>query len=294
MKINVMNKDTLYRYLFENADVRGELVQLADAYQSVVNAHEYPAVLRRFLGELMAATSLLTATLKFSGDIAVQVQGNGPVSLAVINGNNHQQLRGVARWEGTLADNASLKDLFGDGYIVITLTPDDGERYQGVVALDKPTLAECIQEYFLQSEQLPTGIWLFADGERAAGIFLQVLPSEDDHNAEYEHLTTLTATIKQEELLELPAEEVLHRLYHEEQVRLFDPIDISFKCTCSRERSASAIRSIDKEEILSLLAEQGQVELGCEYCNTFYRFDAIDIEALYANVPLSDEQATKQ
>lgn len=102
MKINVMNKDTLYRYLFENADVRGELVQLADAYQSVVNAHEYPAVLRRFLGELMAATSLLTATLKFSGDIAVQVQGNGPVSLAVINGNNHQQLRGVARWEGTL------------------------------------------------------------------------------------------------------------------------------------------------------------------------------------------------
>lgn len=289
-----MNKDTLYRYLFENADVRGELVQLADAYQSVVNAHSYPAVLRRFLGELMAATSLLTATLKFSGDIAVQVQGNGPVSLAVINGNNHQQLRGVARWDGELADDASLGDLFGQGYIVITLTPDEGERYQGVVALDKPTLAECIQDYFQQSEQLPTGIWLFADGERAAGIFLQVLPSEEDHNAEYEHLTTLTATIKQEELLQLPAEEVLHRLYHEEEVRLFDPVEVSFKCTCSRERSAAAIRSIDKAEILEILAEQGQIEMGCEYCNSQYRFDAIDIEALYANGSLTDSGTAKQ
>lgn len=289
-----MNKDTLYRYLFENADVRGELVQLADAYQSVVNAHEYPQVLRRFLGELMAATSLLTATLKFSGDIAVQVQGNGPVSLAVINGNNHQQLRGVARWDGELADDASLGDLFGQGYIVITLTPDEGERYQGVVALDKPTLAECIQDYFQQSEQLPTGIWLFADGERAAGIFLQVLPSEEDHNAEYEHLTTLTATIKQEELLQLPAEEVLHRLYHEEEVRLFDPVEVSFKCTCSRERSAAAIRSIEKAEILEIMAEQGQIEMGCEYCNSQYRFDAIDIEALYANGSLTDSGTAKQ
>lgn len=289
-----MNKDTLYRYLFENADVRGELVQLADAYQSVVNAHEYPQVLRRFLGELMAATSLLTATLKFSGDIAVQVQGNGPVSLAVINGNNHQQLRGVARWDGELADDASLHDLFGQGYIVITLSPDEGERYQGVVALDKPTLAECIADYFQQSEQLPTGIWLFADGERAAGIFLQVLPSAEDHNAEYEHLTTLTATIKQEELLELPAEEVLHRLYHEEEVRLFDPVAISFKCTCSRERSAAAIRSIDKAEILEILAEAGKIDMGCEYCNSHYSFDAIDIEALYANASLTEENGTKQ
>lgn len=289
-----MNKDTLYRYLFENADVRGELVQLADAYQSVVNAHEYPPVLRHFLGELMAATSLLTATLKFSGDIAVQVQGDGPVSLAVINGNNNQELRGVARWDGELADNASLGELFGNGYIVITLTPDEGERYQGVVALDKPTLAECLQDYFEKSEQLPTRLWLFADGERAAGIFLQVLPTDGQHNEDYDHLTTLTATIKQEEMLELPAEEVLHRLYHEEQVRLFDPIGVSFKCTCSRERSAAAILTIAKDEILELFNEQGQIEMGCEYCNSHYRFDAIDIEALYANAGLSQQSGTKQ
>jgi len=278
-----MNKDTLYRYLFENADVRGELVQLADSYQAVVNAHTYPPVLQRLLGELLAATSLITATLKFSGDIGVQLQGNGPVSMAVINGNHNQELRGVARWEGDLADDASLSQLFGKGYMVITLTPEEGERYQGVIALDKGDLAACLEDYFLQSEQLPTMIKLFADGHAAGGIFLQVLPSQHGDQSDFEHLSQLTGTIKQEELLGLPAEEVLHRLYHQEQVRLFDPIDVSFKCTCSREKSAAAIRTLDKDEVMQLLAEKGVIELGCEYCNSHYRFDAIDVQALYAN-----------
>ena len=285
-----MSKDILHRYLFDNADVRGELVQLDDSYQQLIASQDYPQVLKELLGQLMAATSLLTATLKFSGDIAVQLQGDGPVNLAVINGNNLQQLRGVARWQEELADDASLVDLFGNGYMVITLTPDEGERYQGVVALDKPTLAACVEDYFAQSEQLPTGIWLFADGKKAGGILLQVLPSKSDDNETYDHLTQLTSTIKQEELLELDAEEVLHRLYHQDEVRLFDPIDVSFKCTCSRERSAAAIRSIDKAEVLDILEEQGKVELGCEYCNTAYVFDGIDIEAIFADAPSSSTQ----
>ena len=285
-----MSKDILHRYLFDNADVRGELVQLDDSYQQLIASQDYPQVLKELLGQLMAATSLLTATLKFSGDIAVQLQGDGPVNLAVINGNNLQQLRGVARWQEELADDASLVDLFGNGYMVITLTPNEGERYQGVVALDKPTLAACVEDYFAQSEQLPTGIWLFADGKKAGGILLQVLPSKSDDNETYDHLTQLTSTIKQEELLELDAEEVLHRLYHQDEVRLFDPIDVSFKCTCSRERSAAAIRSIDKAEVLDILEEQGKVELGCEYCNTAYVFDGIDIEAIFADAPSSSTQ----
>ncbi|QSX37431.1 Hsp33 family molecular chaperone HslO [Shewanella sedimentimangrovi] len=278
-----MNKDTLYRYLFENADVRGELVQLANSYQAIITAHSYPPVLQRLLGELLAATSLLTATLKFKGDIGVQLQGNGPVSMAVINGNHNQELRGVARWEGELADDAPLSQLFGKGYMVITLTPEEGERYQGVIALDKGNLAACLEDYFQQSEQLPTMIKLFADGNAAGGMLLQVLPSEDGNLADFDHLSQLTDTIKQEELLGLPAEEVLHRLYHQEQVRLFDPIDISFKCTCSREKSAAAIRTLDRDEVMHLLAEKGIIELGCEYCNSHYRFDAIDVQALYAN-----------
>lgn len=277
-----MSKDNLYRYLFENADVRGELVQLEQSFQHIANTHDYPTAIKGLLGELLAATSLLTATLKFNGDIAIQLQGDGPVSLAVINGNNDQQMRGVARFSQTPADNASLADMFGKGYMVITLTPDEGERYQGVVALDKPTLAECLEEYFAQSEQLPTRIWLFTSADKAAGIMLQVLPSETE-NHEFDHLSQLTATIKAEELLELDAEEVLHRLYHQEEVRLFDPIPVTFKCTCSRERSAAAIRTVDKAEIEAILAETGNIEMGCEYCNSKYIFDAIDIEGIYAN-----------
>ncbi|MFB2719946.1 Hsp33 family molecular chaperone HslO [Shewanella xiamenensis] len=285
-----MTQDILHRYLFDNADVRGELVQLQDSYQQVIGSHAYPPVLQTLLGELLAATSLLTATLKFSGDISVQLQGNGPVSLAVINGNNLQQLRGIARWDGELADDASLADLFGQGYMVITLTPDEGERYQGVVALDKPTLAACVEDYFNQSEQLPTAMWLFADGKQAAGMFLQILPSQEDHNADFEHLCQLTATIKAEELFTLEAQDVLHRLYHQEEVRLFDPIEVSFKCTCSRECSAAAIKTIDQAEVEAILAEDGKVEMGCEYCNAKYVFDAIDVAAIYANGTTSNTQ----
>jgi len=286
-----MSKDNLHRYLFENADVRGELVQLEQSYQEVLSAHTYPAQIQTLLGELMAATSLLTATLKFSGDISVQLQGDGPISLAVINGNNLQQLRGVARWNGELSDDATLLQLFGKGHMVITLSPAKGERYQGVVALDKESLAACLEEYFTQSEQLPTKIVLFANGKQAAGMLLQVLPSETDHNAEFEHLEQLTATVKAEELFELDAEEVLHRLYHEEEVRLFDPVAITFSCTCSRERSASAIRTLSRGEIASIIAEMGKVEMGCEYCNTNYEFDSIDVEAIFSNTPAPE---TKQ
>ncbi|MCL1131059.1 Hsp33 family molecular chaperone HslO [Shewanella sairae] len=283
-----MSKDNLYRYLFENASVRGELVQLESSYQEVISAHEYPLAIQKVLGELMASTSLLTATLKFSGDISIQLQGDGPVSLAVINGNNLQQLRGVSRWDGEIADDASLQQMFGKGYMVITLTPNDGERYQGVVGLEKETLAECLEDYFQQSEQLPTKIKLFADTKQAAGMFLQVLPTDGNHNEEFDHLSILTETVKQEELFTLEAEEVLHRLYHEEEVRLYEPVAVTFKCTCSKERSAKAIRTVSKEEIDAIIAELGKVEMGCEYCNSKYIFDSIDIEAIYANAPSND------
>ncbi|WP_394132907.1 Hsp33 family molecular chaperone HslO [Shewanella maritima] len=287
-----MNSDTLHRYLFENADVRGEIVQLEQSYQAILAAHEYPVALQKLLGELMAATSLLTATIKFSGNISVQLQGDGPVSLAVINGNNHQALRGVARWNGELADDAALAELFGKGHMVITLTPDEGERYQGIVSLEHADLGACLEEYFNQSEQLPTQIKLFADGSKAAGMLLQVLPSNKESNEEFDHLTTLTATIKAEEVFTLPATDILHRLYHQEEVRLFDPVPVTFKCSCSRERSASAIRTVSKEEVDSILAEEGKVLMGCEYCNVTYSFDAIDIAAIFADSPV--QSAAKQ
>ncbi|QBF84860.1 Hsp33 family molecular chaperone HslO [Shewanella maritima] len=286
-----MNKDTLHRFVFDNLDVRGEIAQLEQSYQQILAANNYPVVLQKILGELLVATSLLSATIKFSGDISVQLQGDGPVSLAVINGNSDLELRGVARWKGELADTASLSELFGKGYMVITLTPTEGERYQGIVSLEHADLAACLEEYFNQSEQLPTQIKLFADGKQAAGMLLQVLPSDKDNNEDFEHLTTLTTTIKQQELFELPATEVLHRLYHEEDVRLFDGDDVTFKCSCSRERTSAALRTLAKTEVDSIIAQDGEIVMGCEYCSATYKFDAIDVAAIFADSPTTDTPA---
>lgn len=154
------NQDLLYRYLFEEYEVRGELVQLDHTYRHVVEAQNYPVQVQKLLGELLVATSLLTATLKFEGSITVQLQGDGPVRLAVINGDNNQQLRGVARYEGELPSDGKLQSLIGNGQLIITITPEQGERYQGIIALDADTLAGCLEHYFARSEQLATKLWI--------------------------------------------------------------------------------------------------------------------------------------
>ena len=280
-------QDQLYRYLFEHHQVRGELVQLEQTFRHMVAAQEYPAPVRQLLGELLVATSLLTATLKFEGSITVQLQGNGPVSLAVINGDHLQQLRGVARWQGELPTNPDLKALVGDGHLVITITPDEGERYQGIVSLESDSLASSLESYFAQSEQLATRIWIRTGGTHdeplAAGMLLQELPaSNEQHADDFDHLSKLTDTIKDEELFTLPAEEILYRLYHEEEVRLFAPQPIQFRCACSRERSEQALLQIGKTEVDGLIHEQGSIDMHCDYCGTHYRFDAIDAQALFA------------
>ncbi|MBY6187861.1 Hsp33 family molecular chaperone HslO [Marinobacter hydrocarbonoclasticus] len=271
--------DKLYRYLFDQADVRGELVQLNDSYQQMLNGHAYPAPVQRLLGEMLAATSLLTAILKFEGEIAVQIQGNGPLRLAVINGTHTQALRGVARFEGEIPDG-NLQQMVGQGHLVITITPKEGERYQGVVALTEPTLAACLEQYFAQSEQLRTRLWLHANGEHAAGMLLQEMPASNvNAEVEFEHLESLTDTIKSEELFGLEAEEVLRRLYHQESVQVFEPAEVIFRCSCSRERSLAALSSIERSELDSILEEQGEIVMHCDYCGAHYRFDGIDIAA---------------
>lgn len=278
--------DQLYRYLFEHYQVRGELVQLDETFHQMVAAQTYPEPVRRLLGELLVATSLLTATLKFSGAITVQLQGNGPVRLAVINGDDQQQLRGVARWEGDMPTEPTLKALVGDGQLIITISPEEGERYQGIVALEADSLARSLESYFAQSEQLATRIWIRTGGTHdaplAAGMLLQSLPaSGEEHADQFDHLSKLTDTIKEEELFTLPAEEILYRLYHEEEVRVFDPQDIRFLCTCSRQRCEQALLQLGQGEVEAMIQEQGQVDMHCDYCGTHYLFDAIDAQVLF-------------
>lgn len=286
--------DQLHRYLFENYAVRGELVTVSESLQQILENHSYPQPVKTILAELLVATSLLTATLKFAGDITVQLQGDGPMSLAVINGNNRQQMRGVARVQGEIADDADLKTLVGNGFLVITITPEEGERYQGVVGLEGDTLAACLEDYFMRSEQLPTRLFIRTgevEGQLAAGgMLLQVLPAQDTQVNDFEHLATLTDTIKTEELLTLPANDVLWRLYHEEEVTLYDPQDVEFKCTCSRERCAGALKTLPDEEIASIVAEEGEIDMHCDYCGNHYLFNAMDIAEIRNNASPADPQ----
>ncbi|KLR18793.1 Hsp33-like chaperonin [Enterobacter hormaechei subsp. hormaechei] len=286
--------DQLHRYLFEQFAVRGELVTVSETWNQILENHNYPLPVKTLLGELLVATSLLTATLKFAGDITVQLQGDGPMSLAVINGNNQQQMRGVARVQGDIPENADLKTLVGNGYLVITISPEEGERYQGVVGLEGDTLAACLEDYFMRSEQLPTRLFIRTgevEGQPAAGgMLLQVLPAQDAQTNDFEHLATLTETIKAEELFTLSATDVLWRLYHEEEVTVYDPQAVEFKCTCSRERCAGALKTLPDEEIDSIMAEDGEIDMHCDYCGTHYVFNSMDIAEIRNNASPADPQ----
>lgn len=272
------DNDKLYRYLFQNRAVRGEWVRLNNTFSETLNTHQYPKAVQHLLGEMLVATSLLTATMKFEGTITVQIQGDGALKLAVINGNEKQQLRALARVEGEIADNASLHEMVGNGVLVISIMPTDGERYQGVIALDKPTVRECLEDYFIRSEQLQTHL-VIRTGEYegkavAGGLLLQIMPDGTGTAEDFEHLATLAETVKDEEMFGLEAEELLYRLYHEEQVEVYPPQDTEFKCGCSRERSGNAILLLPEAEIEEMLAEKnGVIDIQCECCGTQYFFD---------------------
>ncbi len=289
-KTDISSTDTLNRYLFDNMHVRGELVQLSTSYQSIIKNHNYPVSVRLLLGELMAATCLLTATLKFEGDITVQLQGNGPVGYMSVNGDNNQKMRGIAKVvESEKASKAqSLQELIGKGNMIITIKPSEGEAYQGIVALDQPTLAQCFVHYFEVSAQIPTQVWLFSDDEKqqVSGSLVQLLPDGDGSNEnkaqqqqDFEHICQLTNTIKADEIFSLHAEALLYRLYHQEKVSLFDPQTVSYQCGCSSNKCLAAIAQVEPSEIETILAEQGKISMTCDYCLTTYDFFAEQLKS---------------
>lgn len=288
-----INQDLLHRYLFDKHHVRGELVQVSESFDSMLANHNYPDVVKKILGELLSATCLLTATLKFEGDISVQLQGDGPLQYAVVNGNHEQKMRAVARFDENV-QGETIQDLFGKGYMVITISPEGGEKYQGVAPLEHPTLAKCIEHYFETSEQLSTRVWLSTNvseqQNKAAGMLLQVLPVEDKAEQDFQHLEALTETITDAEMLDLPAEQVLTRLYHEDNPQLFAPQPVVYECGCSREKTADAILKLTHEDATALIEERGNIEIICQFCLTQYLFDAVDVDALFKNA--SDNSST--
>lgn len=290
-----MAVDQLRRFLFDDTAVRGEIVTLDDTYQQVLSKHDYPEPIQTLLGELLAACALLTATIKLDGTLSMEIRGEGELKLLMAESNpgNHeraQQLRGIARFDAEAVarlENHSLHDLVGGGRLIITLDPKKGKRYQGIVELDQDSIAGCVATYFAQSEQLPTQLWLAANDTHAAGLLLQKLPPESSAQATdddaWDRLNHLAATLTTHELVNLDTTDILHRLFHEETLRVFDPAPVRFACTCSRERFGAALHQLGADELRDIIAERGEVETQCHFCNTTYVFSAADVETLIDN-----------
>lgn len=295
-------KDLLTRFLFENTDIRGELVHLDDSWQAVLQRHSYPAPIRRLLGQTLAAVALLGATLKTNSTLILQIQANGPVSLLVAQIDHQSRLRGMADWNDEAMNGISghtLAELCGHGHLALTIDPGDGnERYQSIIELGHNSLSQALDNYFRQSEQLDTRLWLTANDRCAAGLLVQALPPEMsvthavDEDA-WNRVIHLSETLTDAELAELPTKEILKRLYHEEDVRLFEPEQLFFHCSCSRENIANTLRSLGYEETQSIIEEQGTIKVECNFCKKNYEFDQVDTEALFASDNPHDLKSTR-
>lgn len=278
--------DIRQRFYFAHSPVRGEIVQTQDCLSEIFERHAYPSVIQKLLAEFVTACVLLTATLKLEGRLSLQARGNGALKMMMAECNHHHQVRAIAQLneEADFANEASLSELLADGLLVITLEPENGQRYQGIVELTGDNLADYLENYFSQSEQLPTRLWLAADQTQGAGLLLQALPQsqEDEDEDRWTRLVQMTQTLKTDELLGLSADEILYRLYHEEEVTLPESQAVTFSCTCSREGTAQALLSVGQAECEDILAEQGDIRLNCQFCHTEYVFDLTEIRQLFA------------
>lgn len=305
----------LHKFLFEGQPVRGMLVRLTDSWQEVLQRRAaaddaFPAPVRALIGEMAAAAALMQANIKFNGALILQVFGDGPVKLAVAEVQPDLAFRVTAKVVGEVAEDARLEamlNVHGQGRCAITLDPLDkkpGQQpYQGVVPLHgdqrEPLqqLSQVLEHYMLQSEQLDTRLVLAADDRVAAGLLIQRMPVEGEgnlgarnedeigRNEAFNRVAHLAATLTRKELLELDADMILRRLFWEEDVRRFTPMTGEhgprFECRCSRERVGAMLRSLGREEIDSIVAERGEVEIGCDFCGLKYRYDAVDVGELF-------------
>jgi len=271
--------DTLQRFSFDNTNIRGEVAHLNASYREVLKRHQYPAVVAKGVGELMAATALLSASLKFAGRLTLQIRLTGNISLLQAETNEKGQLRAIARYEeGTDASELTLTD----GQMIITIEPDVGQRYQGITLIEGGNVAGALEDYFEQSEQLGSRFWLACDGENAAGFMLQQMPSsEGDDPDAWDRLSHLASTLKDEELLTLNNDVLLHRLYHEENARIYPESQLSFFCTCSKDRIGNALHQLGKTELLGILEEQSKISINCDFCQQAYSFDKTQILELF-------------
>lgn len=273
--------DSCHRFIFDHSGIRGQIVSLSGSVKTALEHKNYPEPLSSLLGQAMTAAALLADTIKMEGSLILQVQGDGPVNTLVAQATDDGDLRGMIHCaEGVVVPN-NFRGLVGDGKLVLTIDASGNERYQGVVAIEGGNLAEAIEYYFDQSEQLPTRVWLSSSGQRAGGILLQKNPGEYEEWFKWDHLVALTHTVSETELVELEPVDLIHRLYHQESITVYRPVMLRFRCGCSRQKIESVLIQLDQSEIEQIAEDSGEVSVECEFCNQKYDFDAVDISALF-------------
>lgn len=279
------NNDTLQRFIFESTDIRGEITTLSSSYKDLLALQKYPPQVERLFGEFLAAVSLLSSRLKQRGMITIQARGAGPITTIMAECSQDNKLRGIVRGDFDNLDSLStLQELLGKATLAITLEPEGKERYQGVVPLDEQHLSSCLEFYFYQSEQLPTKIKLASDANTATGLLIQQLPSSGDHDKsqeDWQRVSNLLETLSCDEQLQLSHNDQLYRLFHEQDLLLFDPTTMQFSCSCSRQRTENALLSLGRKDVLELSAEQGLIMINCQFCAQEYRFTAADVNLLF-------------
>lgn len=285
-------QDCLRRFLFEELGVRGEWVRLEKSWQDSKQHQELTSVEQEQLGQALVAAVLLSATIKFDGSLILQAQGNGRLKALVAQSTHDKKIRGLVRSEGDVV-RGTLSEMMGAGRLVITVEPEQGKPYQGVVALTGEQLSDTISSYFLQSEQLQTQIWLFANETHAAGLFLQELPAQESYKIDWERISTLANTVTKDEMLTLDSEDILYRLFNEEKVRLFEAETIEFECGCSAEKIETTLVSLGEKELDAILQERGRIEVDCQFCGKQYSFDKVDVADLLSEQIFKNDSITR-
>lgn len=277
-------KDQFYRFVFNDAAVRGEIVQLKDSWQAILDRHEYPPVVRDILGQAMAATVLLGGTIKFLGSITLQIHSNDLASMLVVQVKTNKTIRAMASYDEEVLQS-ELRNMFNDAKMVITIEMDNAsDQYQGIIELGGKDIATALEEHLRQSEQLETRLWLAVDEQTASGFLLQKMPGDtnpDKRKDDWNRVLLLANTLKDEELKALSPEDILHRLYHEDNILLFTPDQVEFACTCTKEKIEKTLHSLGYKEVKDILSQQGSVEIDCHFCNQHYEFDSIDVETMF-------------
>ncbi|WP_133136448.1 Hsp33 family molecular chaperone HslO [Legionella rowbothamii] len=275
--------DTLQRFIFEHANIRGEIVHIEQTYQTIMAQRNYPPMVKNLLGEAIVSCLLLASSIKFEGSLNLQFQGDKRLSLLLVQCDHELHIRAFARFEESLETEDYAK-AFLSGQMVMTINQDNQTNsYQSVVPLQSTSMSENLMNYFAQSEQISTRVWLAVNENAAAGMLLQLMPGQDTVQREqfWEYAVQLGQTVSEEELLTLDNQTLLYRLYNETEVRVFDSRRTEFHCRCSLDKMRQVINVLGEKEAQELLEEQGKIDIRCDFCNKEYLFDAIDVAMLF-------------